>query len=200
MLPAFDSVLSFWFGELDAEGFADAAHAKRWFQGGPDFDSEIRSRFAALHAEVESNKHDDWLATPKGRLALVIVLDQFSRNMFRHTPRMFESDPRALEVALAGIGAGQDRTLAFAERPFLYMPLMHSEAIAMQDRSVELFTRYRDEVPAARRELAAENLRFAERHREIIRHFGRFPHRNAVFERTSTGEEVEFLKQPGSSF
>ena len=196
----FEKVLSFWFGELDAEGHADAAHSARWWKKDPAFDQSIVDDFGALHAEVAGGQHDAWLESPRGRLAYIIVLDQFSRNMFRGTGKSFAFDPRAVEVVLEGLERGMDRPLASAERGFFYMPLMHSENIAHQDRCVELFERWRNEGSAKSRERAAYSLSFAEKHRDIVRRFGRFPHRNALLGRESTPEEVEFLKQPGSSF
>lgn len=175
-----DDVLGFWFGQPPA----------RWFKKDPVFDQEIRDRFGALHGEVVLGQHDGWLTTARGRLAAIIVLDQFSRNMFRDTPGMFASDPRALEIALEGLTRGDDRALSPAERPFLFMPLMHAEDRAAQDRCVELFAALGGE----------QGLDFAEQHRAIVQRFGRFPHRNAILGRTSTPEEVEFLAQPGSSF
>ncbi|HTE53749.1 MAG TPA: DUF924 family protein [Kofleriaceae bacterium] len=195
-----DDVLEFWFGELDARGHADAEHTARWWRKDDAFDRRILERFADLHAAVLGGERDHWLATPRGRLAFVIVLDQFSRNMFRGTERMFSGDPVALPAALGGIDRGEDRLLAHDERGFLYMPLMHSEDLADQERSVALHVAWRDEVDEAEREGVARLLSYAEQHRAIVRRFGRFPHRNALHGRTSTGEEVEFLLQPGSAF
>ena len=175
-----DDVLGFWFAQSPA----------RHFGKDPVFDQEIRERFGPVHGQLVLGERDAWLATPRGRLATIIVLDQFSRNMFRDTPGMFAGDPRALELALEGIAKGDDRALTEAERGFFYMPLMHAEDRALQERSVELFTASGGE----------EGAKFAVMHRDIVRRFGRFPHRNALLGRTSTPEEVEFLAQPGSSF
>jgi uncharacterized protein (DUF924 family) len=191
-----EEVLSFWFGPLDQWGQADQAHVTRWWRKDPAFDAEVRARFGALHQAVLRGEHEDWLATPRGRLAYLLVLDQFSRNMFRDSPRAFAADERALEVALDGIAAGMDRAVGPQERGFFYMPLMHSERLDAQDRCVELMKDWTRE-PASGGD---GSLRFAEQHREIIRRFGRFPHRNLVLRRTSTDEEIEFLQKPGSSF
>lgn len=174
-----DEVLAFWF-----------ADPTRWWKKDPAFDAEVQGRFLALHDAIMRGEREDWLATPRGALAYVVVLDQFSRNMFRGTGRMFASDARALAAARRALARGDDRALAADERIFLYMPFMHSEDIADQDRCVALFTASPSE----------EQLRYAEMHRDIIRRFGRFPHRNALLGRASTPEEEEFLKQPGSSF
>lgn len=195
-----DDVLDFWLGPLDARGRARPDIQQRWWSKDPAFDAEIRERFGALHARIVRREHEGWRESPRGLLAYVIVLDQLSRNMFRGTPRMFEADAQALEAALSGIERGNDRRLAFAERAFLYMPLMHAEDLATQERCVELFRAFRDEVSGELRESVEASLDFAVRHRDIVRRFGRFPHRNAVLGRESTPEEIAFLEQPGSSF
>ncbi len=174
-----DEVLAFWL--------ADPA---RWWTKDPAFDTEVRDRFGGLHAAIERGEHEAWRETPRGALAYVIVLDQFSRNMFRDTPRMFASDPQALAAARTAIERGFDQALPPEQRTWLYMPFMHSEALADQDRCVALFQTID----------APENLKFADAHRTIIRRFGRFPHRNAILGRASTPEEAAFLTEPGSSF
>lgn len=196
----YEEVLTFWFGTLDDAGRADAEHSARWWSKSDAFDQEIRERFGALHEQVLGGEHEGWLESARGRLAYVIVLDQLSRNMFRGTARMYVGDARALEVAEEGIARGVDRELVFAERAFLYMPLMHSEALATQERSVEIFRAWRQELPDEQRSALDGPLDFAVQHRDIVRRFGRFPHRNALLGRESTAEELEFLKQPGSSF
>ena len=176
-LPSSDDVLAFWF-----------AHPDRWWKKDPAFDAEIRDRFLGLHDAIQRNEREDWLETPRGALAYVVVLDQFSRNMFRDSARMFETDARALAAARRALDGALDRDLSRDERMFLCMPFMHSEDIADQDRCVRLFASLQEWLP------------YAEQHRDIIRRFGRFPHRNALLGRKSTSEEVEFLKQRGSSF
>jgi len=177
-LPTSEEVLAFWFADP----------ARSWKKD-PAFDAEIRERFIALHEVIDRGEREDWLETARGALAYVIVLDQFSRNMFRGTARSFASDARARSAARRAVERGDDRALSDDERPFLYMPLMHSEDLADQDRSCALFAASRP-----------DHLRYAEHHRNIIRRFGRFPHRNVLLGRASTPEEEEFLKQPGSSF
>lgn len=177
-LATAEDVLAFWF-----------ADPTRWWKKDLAFDSEIRERFLALHEAIDRGEHDDWLEMARGALAYVVVLDQFSRNMFRGTAQSFASDVRARAAARRAVDRGDDRTLSDDERSFLYMPFMHSEDLADQDRGCALFATFR-----------TDQLRYAEAHRDIIRRFGRFPHRNAVLGRTSTPAEEEFLKQPGSSF
>jgi uncharacterized protein (DUF924 family)/uncharacterized protein YciI len=196
----FREVLAFWFGELDAEGQADAAHRQRWFRKDPAFDRTVGETFGELHAAVARGERNHWLATARGRLALILVLDQFSRNMFRDTPPSFAQDARAQALTLEGIALGQDRSLALAERSFFYMPLMHAEDAEIQDRGVAAFAGWRDELSGPARAVAEDMLGYAVRHRDLIRRFGRFPHRNQILGRDSTAEEEAFLKEPGSSF
>jgi len=195
-----EAVLTFWFGELDARGLAEPEIEKRWFQGGPDFDAAIRERFLGLHRQASEGAAAPWLDSVRGRLALVVVLDQFSRNMFRGSAGMFEHDVQALDVANQALERGDDQQASFCERGFLYMPFMHSEKLADQERCVALFEAFREQVDPPLRDRVASSLGFAERHRDIVRRFGRFPHRNSILERTSTESEIEFLRQPGSSF
>jgi uncharacterized protein (DUF924 family) len=196
----FESVLEFWFGRLDSLGRADPEHTARWWKKDASFDLALRQRFAIVHEALANGEHSDWLAIPRGRLAFVIVLDQFSRNMFRDTPRMFAYDRAALLAAREGVAQGAHRPLAQDERPFLYMPFMHSEDLADQELCVSLFAALRDELPLDEGKHAGDQLSFAQRHFEIIKRFSRFPHRNALLGRASTPEEIEFLSEPGSSF
>lgn len=199
MSASHEDVLAFWFGELDQQGLASKETTARWFRKSDAFDEEIRSRFGALHAEIARGEREDWLAAPRSRLAYVIVLDQFSRNMFRGTSEMFASDAKALAAAKLSIDAGDDRRHPDAERTFLYMPLMHAESLAEQDCCIELFRALADEA-AASGVVAPNNTEYAIKHRDIVARFGRFPHRNELLGRTSTEEETAFLKEPGSSF
>lgn len=172
------SVLHFWFKELKPE---------QWWERDDDVDAAITSRFAELYESVSANIPSDWLEKPRGRLAAIIVLDQFPRNMFRDDARSYESDAKALALAVETVSLGWDMQLDPLERQFLYMPYEHSEDRDMQVKSVELFKALGKE----------DNLDFAIKHKEIIDRFGRFPHRNTMLGRTSTPEELEFLKQPG---
>ena len=174
-----EEVLACWFSASD-----------RWWRRDAAFDEEIRARVGPLREEILRGEHADWRGTARGALAYVVVLDQLSRNMFRGTPRAFEGDARALGAAREALARGDDATLASDERLFLYMPFMHSEALADQDRSLALF----------RALGGADALHAAEKHHAIIARFGRFPHRNAILGRASTPEEIAFLEEPGSSF
>jgi uncharacterized protein (DUF924 family) len=179
--PVAQSVLTLWFGDLDAHGMADPAHRRTWFTKDGAFDALLCERFLSEHEAIVAGQREAWLATPGGRLAYVIVLDQFSRNMFRGSGRMFAADEQARRAAVEGIDRGDDRALAVDERPFLYMPLMHSERLEDHDRCLALFTALRDEVGDGPARAGVESgLKFAVMHRDIIVRFGRYPHRTRL--------------------
>jgi uncharacterized protein (DUF924 family) len=186
----FGEVLDFWFGPEEARGAA----RPEWFRKDEGFDAEIRRRFAALHAGATLGECEAWRGERASMLALVVVLDQFSRNLHRADARAFSQDAHALACAREALARGDDEALAPLERQFLYMPFEHSEDLADQDRAVELMASL-DAFPETR-----GLVRWAESHRAIIRRFGRFPHRNAALGRETTGAEAAFLKEPGSSF
>ena len=165
-----------------------------WFRKDPAFDEEIRRRFGALHERAARRELEAWGASPESLLALVVILDQFSRNLFRNDPRAFAQDGLARELAQAALARGDDRELLPVQRQFLYLPFEHGEDLAHQDRAVELM-RSLEEFEETRGLTA-----WSEKHRDIIRRFNRFPHRNAILGRVSTTQELEFLKGPGSSF
>ena len=175
MRPA--EVLDFWFQR----------ERKDWFAKDERFDAEIRSRFLPLYERAAAGGLADWLQGPRSCLALVIVLDQFPRNMFRGSARAFAADPLAREAARTIVDRGWDRALSPDERTFAYLPFEHSESIEDQERSLKLFE-------------GGENFEWARKHYDIVQRFGRFPHRNAALGRASTPEEIEFLRQSGSSF
>jgi uncharacterized protein (DUF924 family) len=200
MSEDYERVLSRWIGPLDAQGRAAPEQAKRWYTKDPEFDALLREEFGAEHQAVLAGEREHWRETPRGRLAYIVLLDQLSRNIFRGTAEMYAGDDRALETARQALEAGDDKRLAFDERCFLYMPFMHSEALADQERCVALFTALAEEVDPALRPSAEYSLDYAVRHRDIVARFGRFPHRNGILGRDSTKEEIAFLKEPGSSF
>jgi uncharacterized protein (DUF924 family) len=170
------AVLAFW----------REAGPSRWFRKDPAFDTEFRERFLAAHEAAADDALDAWAAMPDGALALCILLDQFPRNAFRGTPRMFATDGKALEIARMAIDSGFDDAVDGELRQFFYLPLMHSEDLADQELCVELS-----------KPLATDSHRFAVMHRDIIQRFGRFPHRNDVLSRETTAEEREFLSKGG---
>lgn len=195
-----EAVLEFWFGQLDPEGRADALHRQRWWASDPSFDEQIRSRFAALHEELMRGGRRDWRHGDRGLLASIVVLDQFSRNMFRGTGRAFASDALALEVARAAVAADVDHRAAYDERGFVYMPFVHAENRATQDEAVALFEAWAAELSPAHADGALTQLRYAVIHRDIVARFGRFPHRNRALGRESTPEEQAFLAEKKASF
>ncbi len=186
---AADAVLHFWFGEGP-----DDVPRKVWFAKDAAFDRLCRERFADTHAAAAAGQLDRWQETPAGALALTVVLDQLSRNIYRDTPEAFAQDWRALGIARYAVERGFDRQLPPLRRMFLYLPFEHSEDRAMQARSVELFESLRD------RDWLDEAIDYAHRHREVIERFGRFPHRNAILGRSSTAAELEYLAMPGAGF
>ena len=176
-----DDVLNFWFQETQPA---------QWWKVDPAFDSRVRERFGALHEQARRCELHAWRATPKGRLAEVIALDQFARNIHRGTPAAFSADSLALALAQEAVAAGADLALPAEQRAFLYMPYMHSESPAIHGVAEALM-----------RERAPEHTHaFELRHKAIVDRFGRYPHRNAILGRVSTPEEEAFLKEPGSSF
>lgn len=192
---SFDDLLSFWLGELDANGLADPEHQRLWWRHDAELDAELRERFGELHAAVVAGEHEDWRATPRGALAYVIVLDQLSRNLYRNTPQMYAQDERAVSVARESLARGDAKELRLHERLFLVMPFMHSESLADQERCITLLQEL-----AELHESLAGNVGYAIQHRDIVARFGRFPHRNRILGRVSSAEEEAFLLEPGSSF
>jgi uncharacterized protein (DUF924 family) len=177
----YSEVLKFWFEEIDPS---------QWWKKDDAFDKSIIDRFADIHAMASRCELFGWRTAARGRLAEIIVLDQFSRNMFRGSPLSFAQDPLALALAQEAISTRADKALSPVERSFLYMPFMHSESLKMHEVAMDLF---RDNgMPSS--------LDFEIRHKQIIERFGRYPHRNNILGRESTAEEIEFLKQPGSGF
>jgi uncharacterized protein (DUF924 family) len=195
-----DSVLRFWFGTASDDLAVAEQCGDMWWKKNPEVDREIRDRFSGVLDAVTSGRHQDWLGDARGRLAMIIVIDQFSRNIYRNTPQAFANDALALTWCKDGLESGMERQLRAIERVFFYLPLEHSESLDDQMRSVELFSELAQSVPEKQRKLFGGYLDYAKRHLDIVRRFGRFPHRNAILGRESTEAEVAFLQQPGSSF
>ncbi|MBQ0795915.1 DUF924 family protein [Zhongshania sp.] len=175
------SILEFWFAELPPSA---------WFTSSAELDSTIARRFGDIHQSALAGELYSWRHKPQGRLAEIIVLDQFSRNIYRDTPRAFAADGQALVLTQEALRVHADAELTEEQRVFLYMPYMHSESAAIHSASVRLYETLGRE----------ENYRFALAHQQVIERFGRYPHRNAILGRTSSDEELAFLKEPGSSF
>lgn len=174
-------ILAFWFEETSPSA---------WWTADPAFDELVRRRFLPVLEAAAAGECDDWRGEPAGRLAEIVVLDQFSRNIFRGTPRSFAQDPMALVLSQEAVGQGALASLTPVQRSFLLLPHMHSESRRVHEKAEVL---YREHAPA-------ENHQFELRHKAIIDRFGRYPHRNEVLGRTSTPDELAFLQQPGSSF
>lgn len=184
-------VLDFWF---------EPAHAAHWFAKDAAFDEQIRRRFAVAADDAAQGRLDAWASNPADWLALLILLDQFPRNLHRGDARAWAADVKAQRIALSGLAGGFDQALPPLQRVFAYLPLEHAEDMGLQQRAVTLFEALHAQAPVAERARFAEFLDYARRHREVIARFGRFPHRNAVLGRDSTAAEREYLAQPGAGF
>ena len=188
-----DVILDFWFGRPDDAGYGGKREI--WFEKSDDFDAEIRATFMADYEAAKAGNLDHMQRTARGALALVILLDQFPRNMFRGGPRAFATDAQAREVAGAAIACGFDKALTPVERRFLFLPFEHGENLADQARYAWYV---REHLPAD--DDREKSIEYGRLHRVIIERFGRFPHRNAALGRTSTAEEIAFFDEPNSSF
>lgn len=200
MIAAPEDVLAFWFSPAGTATEIAGRQRKLWFGKSPEADRTVTERFAATWQAAAAGNLDRWSDTPRGRLALVVALDQFPHHIHRDRAEAFATDARALEHSLAALSGGEDRELAPIERVFLYLPLEHAESLAMQERSVALYAALAEAAPTGERALFDDFLEYARRHRDVVARFGRFPHRNAVLGRPSSEAELEFLKQPGSRF
>ena len=177
----YENIIKFWFDDIDQ---------KKWFEKDDNFDELLKNKFST-HVELAlDNNLDHWKSDIKGYLALILLLDQFTRNIYRNSPKAFVGDKKALNLSLIGVGQGFLNNDNLSWRHFLLMPMMHSETLAVQEMSLPLFKKYTNE----------KTYDFAKRHYDIIKDFGRFPHRNKILGRDSTKEEIQFLTQPGSSF
>lgn len=199
-MASVDVVLDEWFGPLDEQGHASPEKSKRWFEKNAGFDAHLRERYGEWVERALMGELDAWCSEPAGRVALLLLLDQFTRNIFRGTPRMFEGDPHALGIARETAGEEADAMFLPVQRSFTLMPLMHSEVLGDQEACVQAFERLSRSAPPSHRPGFAYGRDYAIAHRDIVARFGRFPHRNETLGRTSTPEELEFLKQPGSAF
>ena len=177
----YQKILSFWFEEITPA---------QWWKKDDAFDALLVERFTEVHRQASAGEFFKWRNSPEGRLAEIIILDQFSRNMFRDIPGAFATDPMSLALSQEAVACGADQALTSAQRNFLYMPYMHSESLAIHEVAVELFGNNGNQ----------STLEFELKHKRIIEQFGRYPHRNTILGRQSTTEEIEFLSGPGSSF
>jgi uncharacterized protein (DUF924 family) len=192
------TIHAFWFGDEPVDASTAGRQSALWWGKDSAVDAAMRTRFAPLLAAAE--QLDAWRGTSLGALACILVTDQFPRNLYRGTPQSFAFDARARGLCKDQLAQGTDLALHPLERVFFYLPQEHSEDLDDQERSVALFEALAGDVAAAQRETFAGFADYARRHREVIRRFGRFPHRNAILGRTSSAEERAFLSEPGSSF
>jgi len=193
-------LLHWWFGQGTSASEIAAEKQRLWFGYRPEQDAEARERFGALVEQALNGELEDWAELPEGWLALVLLLDQLPRMIHRDTPRAFAGDERAQQLVRDGLAHGGDMLLSPIQRVFIYLVLEHAENLAVQDLAVAHFTALRDIAAEHEQALFRDFLDYAERHREVISRFGRFPHRNAILGRDSSDAEQSFLQQPGSSF
>ena len=198
--PRAAQVHAFWFEGMDESGVVPAGTSGRWFSGGAEIDAAITRRFGDLVHEAAAGGLREWETDSRGVLSLIIVLDQFTRNIFRDDPRAFSLDERAQQLTLEGLADGIDAGFLIPERHFFYMPLMHAEDQVLQVRSLECFQKLAREADDARRAMYDGVLAFAVKHKTLIDRFGRYPHRNRVLGRESTAEEIAFLEREGRGF
>lgn len=193
-------VLQYWFGDLSGPDDFPVERSAMWFTKDPATDYFIRQTFEPDVVEARAGGRDGWKQTPEGSLALMLLLDQLPRNMYRDMPAAFESDLAASILCLECEASGFDKQLWPVQRAFLYMCLQHAEDLEVQEKSVELFGALVDDAPPAHLERFENFYDFAVRHRDVIERFGRFPHRNEILGRESTPRELAFLETPGSRF
>ncbi|MGB5809051.1 MAG: DUF924 family protein [Polyangiales bacterium] len=196
----FEPVLSYWFGDLDGDLDFPRDRKQLWWSGGDAIDRDIRERFADLVQEALSGGRSSWAETPRGRLALVILLDQFQRSLGRGSPDAFAGDPRALALCLEGIDRGHDQGLRPIERSFFYMPMVHAEDAEVASRCLDTFGRLAREIKACGVPDHPDFLSHAQMHADIVLRFGRYPHRNAILSRPPTPEEEAYLAEGGPTF
>jgi len=195
-----ETILGFWFGSDPDDAKTAKERSSLWWSKNPKTDDEIRNRFESLVLVAESGDLDEWRSSTDGRLALILLTDQFPRNIYRGTPAAFRFDRIARNLSLEGLPLGVDKDLRPIQRVFFYMPLEHSENPEDQERSVRLFRDLAGEVSVDLKPMFEGYVDYALRHQVIINRFGRFPHRNSIVGRQSTPEEIKFLEQPDSSF
>lgn len=200
MIATPEAVLDCWFGAPGPATEVVARQRPLWFAKSAANDQIVAARFAETLVAAGQGDLDNWAASPRGRLALIVVLDQFPHHVHRGHGQSFAYDARSLALALNMIEHGEDARVTPIERVFVYLPLEHAESIEMQDRSVALYEKLVNEAAADERQLFEGFLDYARKHRDVVARFGRFPHRNELLGRPSTPEEIEFLKQPGSRF
>lgn len=195
-----ETVLNFWFGDQPGSLDEGKRRRQRWFQADPEFDAEIQRRFGSAVIAAGRGELRDWTATARGALAVILLLDQFPRNIFRGTAKAFSFDAAALACCRDGIACGSDLRLSTVERAFFYLPLEHAEDLKTQNMSIAQYQKLLVSAAGGSTEFAQTSLDYASDHLALIEQFGRFPHRNAVLGRTSSADELAFLTSQGKSF
>ena len=194
-MEAVDRVLKFWFGHIEDTIMPSERRTKVWFSDSPEVDNDIRQQFSEVHTQVATNPSSQWIATPRAKLSKIIVLDQFSRHIYRNKAESFENDRAALETCLQGLRQDEDHHLSLIERVFFYFPLLHSEQLVYQEQAVIAFTVLADLAFDETKIIYDSFLKFANHHYTIIQRFGRFPQRNQVLGRQSSADEQEYLNE-----
>ncbi|HKI73398.1 MAG TPA: DUF924 family protein [Pseudomonadales bacterium] len=188
-----DDIIEFWIGPAATDPEESSARARLWYQSTPESDEDLRHRFGDLLNQAEQGELEHWRETANGTLALVILMDQFSRNLYRGTAQAFSNDDHVAAVAEQAVDTGLDQQMSWIGRAFLYHPFEHSERIDRQERSVELFSKLVEDAPGDWKKHLEGFAEYAAEHRNVVKQFGRFPHRNAVLGRESTPEEIAYL-------
>lgn len=197
---AWQEILRFWFGELDAEGVPEEFHRERWFRQNRAFDWEIRRRFLSMVLVASEDGLESWREEPGGALAEILLLDQFTRNIHRGRAMAFDNDRAARQRCLDGLACGQDVSLPLIQRAFFIMPLQHSEKLQDQDKGVGLYEQLVASARGRLKDVLRSFYASSQEHRDIIVRFGRFPHRNKVLGRHSTPEEIAYLEGEANRF
>lgn len=195
-----EDLLEFWFADAGSDADAVERRNQVWFRSDPGFDRECIEKFGALLEAAAAGDLEHWKASPRGRLAIIVLLDQLSRNIHRGSAIAYQQDDRALAACLEGIELGHDLALTPIERSFFYLPMEHAEDRLMQEMSVKHFEELAEAAPESLRKQLDSNVEYARQHRDIVERFGRFPHRNAVLGRTSTAEEEAYLADDAPRF
>ncbi len=190
---AYEEILSYWFGGCELNPHQLEERITLWFEAGPEIDAVISTRFSGSISDAAAGRLDDWKATARGRLALILLLDQFTRHAYRGNKEAFSFDDLAVSLCVSGIEAGLDRDLSIVERAFFYMPMQHAEDLSIQDNAVQAFQKLLDTSPTDIRPQISRFFMSARSHRNIIAEFGRFPHRNRALGRKCTVDESEYL-------
>ena len=190
---AIAKILDFWFAPKESDTAAIDSRMELWFGTDQEVDQELDERFGSLLKQAAAGELDDWAATPEGRLALIILLDQWTRNIHRGSSAAFEHDRKALSLCVEGVNRGDHKHLDPFQQAFMFMPLQHAESVKVQEKSVEVFQALAQSVPDTLRETFDNMAHYAELHRDIVKQFGRFPHRNKLLGRDNTSEEDAYL-------